>query len=292
MLKSLRTGLRVGFGRVRPGKFGGEQGIGIEGRLPAANAGEVEFVAAHGDADAAFDAGSKLGEEVAALGRGVHRAVAEVRHLGVRKSFNLGGEGEQVLLGLGDLEGDALELGGGGEVVAGVRGGVVAVEHAPEHGGVVAEEGCVCLGHEMGAVTPVVDAAGAVGMDALGDGAEEGFEVEGCGVGLWVGFWGEFRSGFWIRLGGHGLRMGWVVEFGDAVFPLVELDVEDADLSDVAAFEAVELGAEMVELGLADGQRRTEDGQFGATAEDLGLLRPGLAEDRCGLGVQRGHGLV
>ena len=47
---------------------------------------------------------------------------------------------------------------------------------------------------------------------------------------------------------------GWVVEFGDAVVPLVELDVEDADLADVAGLEAVELGAEAGEGGLMRGQ--------------------------------------
>jgi hypothetical protein len=139
----------------------------------------------------------------------------------------------------------------------------------------------------MGAVALVVGAAGAVGMDALGDGSEQGFEVqdEALGFGL-MGF------GFGIRFGGDGFGLGWVVEFGDAVFPLVELEVEDADLADVAAFEAVELGAEVIEFGFADGQRGAKNGEFGAAAVELGFFRPGLAEDRGGLEALGWHGLV
>ncbi len=59
-----------GFGCCWLGALGGEERFGVEGRLLAADAGEVELVAAHGDADAAFDAGGELGEEVAAVERG------------------------------------------------------------------------------------------------------------------------------------------------------------------------------------------------------------------------------
>ena len=189
-------------------------------------------------------------------------AVAEVGHLGGGEGLELGVDGRDVLFGLGDFFGEALAVGGGGVVVAGVGRGVVAVEHALQEVGVGAEEGGVGLGHQVGAVELVVGVAGAVGMDALGDLAEEGFEVEGewvgCGVLGWRGF------------GRDGLRRGWVVELGDAVFPVVELDVEDADLADVAAFEAVELGAEVVEGGFAGGEGFAEGGELGAEAEELG----------------------
>ena len=82
--------------------------------------------------------------------------------------------------------------------------------------------------------------------------------------------------------------MGWVVEFGDAVFPLVELDVEDADLADVAALEAVELGAKVVEVGFAGGERGAEGGELSAAAEEFGVFRFGLAGDRSA----SGHGLI
>jgi len=102
--------------------FGGEERFGVEGGLFAADAAEFELVATHGDANAAFDAGGELGEEVSALLRRDFGAVAEVGHFG-------GGEGFD-LVGLGDSFGEAGELVCDGLVVAGVGGGVVAVEHA------------------------------------------------------------------------------------------------------------------------------------------------------------------
>jgi hypothetical protein len=89
------------------GTFGGEEGFGVEGWLLAADAAAFELVAAHGDADAAFDAGGELGEEVAALLRRDFRAVAEVGHFGGGEGSDFGVEAEDVLLGLGDLFGEA-----------------------------------------------------------------------------------------------------------------------------------------------------------------------------------------
>jgi hypothetical protein len=69
---------------------------------------------------------------------------------------------------------------GPGELGAGVGrfdGKVVGVQHAVQESGVFAQERGVGLGHELGAVSLVVVVAGVVGMDALGDLAEEGFEV-------------------------------------------------------------------------------------------------------------------
>ena len=75
---------------------------------------------------------------------------------------------------------------------------------------------------------------------------------------------------------------------GYAVFPFVELDVEDADLADVAAFEAVELGAKVVEFGFAGGEGGAESGELGAAAEEFGVFRFVLAGDR----GSSGHGLI
>jgi hypothetical protein len=36
------------------------------------------------------------------------------------------------------------------------------------------------------------------------------------------------------------------MEVGDAILPIIQLDVEDAYLADIAAFKAVELGAKAV----------------------------------------------
>jgi len=122
----------------------------------------------------------------------------------------------------------------------------------------------------------VVDAAGTVRVDALGYLAEEGLEVYGCGVGF--GF--RLRPELWFGFEDLGLRLGRIVEFGDAVFPLVELDVKDADLADVAALETVELGTKVVEVGFAGGQGSAEAGEFSAVAEELGVFRFGLVGDR------------
>ena len=89
------------------GELGGEERIWIEGGLVAADAAEFELVAAHGDADAAFDAGGQLGEQVAAFERGGDGAVAEVGHFGVGEGFDFGVEGEDVVAGLGNLFGEA-----------------------------------------------------------------------------------------------------------------------------------------------------------------------------------------
>ena len=152
------------------GGFGGEEGVGVEGGFLAADAAEVELVAAHGDADAAFDLGGELGEEVAAFGGGEDGAMAEVGHVGVGEGVELGVEGEEVGLDGGDLGEGAGELGGG---FVGGGGEVVAVQHAVEEVGVGAEEGFVGLGHEVGAVALVAGIASEVGVDALGDFAEE-----------------------------------------------------------------------------------------------------------------------
>ena len=65
------------------------------------------------------------------------------------------------------------------------------------------------------------------------------------------------------------------MELGDAVFPLVELDVEDADLADVAAFEAVELGAEVVEGGFAVARVARRVGELSAAGGRVGVFRVG-----------------
>ena len=171
---------------------------------------------------------------------------------------------------------------GGGVVVAGVGVGVVAVEHALEEVCVAAVEGGVGLGHEVVAVELVVGTFGAVGVDALGYLAEEGFEVERG----WIGGRFGFRLG--VGFESLGRRLGWIAKFGDAVFPVIELNVEDTNLADVAAFEAVELGAEVVQVGLAGGESGAKAGELGAAAEEFGVFWFRLAGDR----GASGHGTV
>ena len=78
------------WGGSRGGALGGEEGFRVEGGLVAADATEFELVAAHGDADAAFDAGGELGEEVAAFEaaatvRSRRSAISEGRGLRFRR---------------------------------------------------------------------------------------------------------------------------------------------------------------------------------------------------------------
>jgi hypothetical protein len=68
-------------------------------------------------------------------------------------------------------------------------------------------------------------------------------------------------------------------EFGEALFPLVELLVEDADLADVAGLEAEELVAEMGEVGLALGEDRAECGEVSAAVSEFEFFRGDVAED-------------
>jgi hypothetical protein len=196
-------------------------------------------------------------------------------------------DGEDVGFDFGDLFEGAGESDGGGLAEAG--GGVVAMEHAVEELGVFAEECVVGLGHEVVAAALVVGIGGEVGVEAFGDFAEEGAEVEADGFGSWFGG-GDVLEGF-AKVGFAEEALGVVdgfggdFELGDAGLPFVELDVEDADLADVAGLKAVELGAEGGEGGLAVGEGAAEGGEFGAAVGELGVFRGGAAED----GVAVGH---
>jgi hypothetical protein len=142
----------------------------------------------------------------------------------------------------------------------------------------------------------VVGVGGEVGMEALGDFAEEGFQVVWFGV-VWIlwlpalrvkmrdarrGVLGFALLGFTEEAFGifHGL--GGDLEVGDAGVPFVELDVEDADLADVAAFKAVELVAKACEGGFAGGELGAEGGEPGAAEEELGVLGGGESKEGCG----------
>jgi hypothetical protein len=94
-----------------------------------------------------------------------------------------------------------------------------------------------------------------------------------CGTGIGGGF-GGFDSGE----EGFGEFEG-AVEFGDAAVPVVKLDVEDADLADVAALKAVQARAELGEGGLALGERGAEGGEGELRAGERGFFRGGEAED-------------
>src|SRR5271156_4595416 len=68
---------------------------------------------------------------------------------------------------------------------------------------------------------------------------------------------------------------------GDARFEVVERGVEDADLAEGTAFEALELGADLGKLGLALGERDADGSKLLALVEESGGVR-GLLEDDFG----------
>ena len=128
-----------------------------------------------------------------------------------------------------------------------------------------------------------------VGVDALGDVAEESLEA-----GRWVelfGFAGLAECGIMGLLrtlaGFLGSTAGGVgvveVDFalGDARFEVVEFGVEDADLAKVTAFEGLELGADLGKLRFALGERSANGDKLLALVEEGCVVR-GLLEDDFG----------
>jgi hypothetical protein len=212
---------------------------------------EVEAVLGFGDLGA--EVGGQLGEEVAVFEAGGFGVEVEVGDFAGEERGAFGVEGGDVAVGVTELAGEAEEL--GGRTFAGDGGGgvVVVVEDALEGVDVAAGVGGVGEGHEAGEVGLLGGVAGEVGVDALGDVAEESFEcgrwVElfgfaGFGEGGVVGFVGTLAGFGGVPTGGVG-----VVEIdfplGDAGFKVVQLGVEDADLAEVTAFKGLELGAEV-----------------------------------------------
>ena len=96
---------------------------------------------------------------------------------------------------------------------------------------------------------------------------------------------GDGRFGILSRFAGVALALfGSLLrdlQLGDALFPFIQLPVEDADLADVAGFEADDLIAEMFQLQLSVGEKRADGGEDAALVGEFDFLRRGLAED-CG----------
>ena len=266
--------------------FGGETvgGAGA-GRMP--DAVQLAFVAGHGDADLAFDAGGHLGEEVAALVGGGDDLLLKLGVLGAAEGLVRGFDVEDRLLDELNLVEDAGEFGCG----CGCEGVAKSVEESLEEDAVAAAEGVVGLGHEAGAVVLVACRGGAVGVDAFDEFAEErleGFEIERRG-GMRLGALDAVDVGGAVgsEFGFEGFERGVVrVQSGEAAVPLVELAVEHADLAEVAALEADEVVAEVAECELLRGERGAEGFQLDAAESKLGFSGGGLAEDGGGHGTR------
>jgi hypothetical protein len=128
-----------------------------------------------------------------------------------------------------------------------------------------------------------------VGMDALGNVAEESLEagwwielfcfagIAECGI---VGLLRTLAGLLGAAAGGVGVIE---VDFAlrDTRFEIVEFGVKDADLAEVTAFEALELGADLRKLRFALGEHSANGGELLALVEERGVVG-GLLEDDFG----------
>ncbi|WP_433983956.1 hypothetical protein RBB78_00665 [Tunturiibacter empetritectus] len=126
-----------------------------------------------------------------------------------------------------------------------------------------------------------------VGMDALGDVAEESLKagrwvelfgftsITECGI---VGLLRALAGLLGSATGGVG-----VVEIdlalGDARFEVVEFGVENADLAEVTTFKGLELGSDLSKLGFALGKHRADSSKLLALVEERGVVRSLLEDD-------------
>ncbi len=246
-----------------------------------------ELEAALGVGDLLAEVGGEFGEEVAVLAGSGFGIEVELGDFAGEQRVPLGVEGGDVALGVVDLACDAKKLGGGAFAGDGGIDLAVIVEQTLEGFGVAAGVGLIGAGHQEGEVLLLGVVAGEVWVDALGDLAEEGLEagwrvelfgfagLAECGiVGLLCALPGLFRP----AAGGVGVVE---VDFalGDARFEVVELGVEDANLTDVTAFEGLELGADLGEFGFALGKRGADDGKLLALVEERVVVRGSLEDD-------------
>lgn len=243
-----------------------------------------EVEAALGVGDLSVQASGELGEEIAVLAGGGFGVEEEGGDLAREQDVALGGEGGDVALGMCELAGEAKQFGLGAFADGGGVDLAVIVEQALEDFGVAAGVGLIGAGHEEGEVLALGVVAGEVGVDALGDVAEEGFEggrrVEvrgfaGFGEGGLVGLLSTL-TGLVRALPGGGGVVEVDLALGDAGLEVVELRVEDADLPEVAAFEGAELRADLGEIGFVLGEGGAERGELraplGKGAVDRGWL--------------------
>jgi hypothetical protein len=231
----------------------------------------------------------EFGEEVAMFAGGSFGVDLQLGNFASEEPVPLGIEGGDVSLGVLDLARNAEKLGDGTFARDGGVDFAVIVKKTLQSFGVTATVGLIGAGHQQGEVLLLIVVAGEVGMDALGDVAEEGLEA-----GRWVELFGfagiaecgivSFPRAMASLLGAAASGVG-VVEvnfaLGDACFQLVELSVEDADLAEVTAFEGLELGADLGKLRFALCERGANGGKLLALVEQ-GVVVRGLLEDDFG----------
>lgn len=255
-----------------------------------------EVETAFGIGDLLAQADGELGEEIAVIACGGLGIAVQLADFAGEQGVALGVESGDVALGMTDLARNPVEFGGG--VLAGEGGGVdleVVAEQALERLVVAAAVGLVGTRHKQGEVPLLLGIAGEVGMNALGDVAEEGFEagrrVELLGVvrfgkGGVASFVRALASCFGSLAGSVGVEEI-DLPLGDAGCEVVELDVEDADQAEVAALKGFELSAQLGELRLTLGEGGASGGELRPCGKESGGVR-GLLEDEIGGHVAEG----
>jgi hypothetical protein len=237
--------------------------------------------------DLLAEAGSEFGEEVAVFARGSFGIAVQLGDFAGGQRVPLGIERGDIALGVLYLARDAEKLSSGAFAGDGGVDFAVIVKQTLQGFGVATAVRLIGASHQQGEVLLLGVVAREVGVDALGDIAEECLEA-----GRWVellGFVGIAKCGivsflrtvaglFGSAPGGVG-----VVEIyfalGDARFKVVEFGVEDADLAQVSTFEGLELGSDLGKLGFALGEHRTDAGKLLAFVEEDGVVRGLLKDD-------------
>jgi hypothetical protein len=246
-----------------------------------------EVEAALGLGDLFAEAGGKFGKEVAVFAGCGFGVAVQLGYLAREQGVLLGIEGSDIALGVLHLARDAEKLGSG--VFPGDSGVDLAmiVKKTLQSFGVSTTVGLIGAGHQQREVLLFDVVACEVGMDTLGDIAEEGLEA-GRRVELF-GFVGVTERSI-VRLlraltsllGVATGRVGVVqvnLALGDARFEIIELRVEDADLAEIAALKGLELGAELGKLRFALREHGANAGKLLALVEEGGGIRRLLEND-------------
>jgi hypothetical protein len=239
--------------------------------------------------DLLAEAGNEFGEKVAVFAGSCFGVEVQLGDLSSEQRVPLGIERGDIALGVLYLARDAEKLGGGAFAGDGGVDFAVIVKQTLQGFGVATAVRLIGASHQQGEVLLLGVVAREVGVDALGDIAEECLEagrwvelfgfagIAKCGI---VGFLRALTGFFGSAPGGVG-----VVEIdfalGDARFKVVEFGVEDADLAEVSTFEGLELRSDLGKLGFALGEHRTDAGKLLAFVEEDGVVR-GLLENDFG----------
>ena len=239
--------------------------------------------------DLLTEAGSELGEQVAMFPSGCFSVEVQLGDLSCKHCAALGIKRSNIALGVLYLARDAKKLGSSPFAGDGSINLAMIVKQTLQGFGVAATVGLIGAGHQQSEVLLFRVIAREVGVDALGNIAEEGLEAR-----RWVelfSFMGIAECGIMgllralARLLSSAPGRVRVVEgdfaLGDARFQIVEFGIKDTDLAKITTFEGLQLSADLGKLGLALGERRANSGKLLALVEEGLVVRSLLENDFC-----------